>query len=70
MFNQVWLKDPKNCRYDIPSQIVENRRLWGDDMDPEEISAKAKLVSSTKKGLKKVKIEKVKEKIKEGLLAE
>ena len=70
MFNQAWLKDPKNHGYDVPSRIVESGRLWGDDVDPEQISAKAKLVSSTKKGLKKAKIKKVEENIKEGLLVE
>jgi hypothetical protein len=70
MFDQEWLNDASNWRFDVPNRIVDSGKLWGDEVDPEEIMAKAKLVLCTKKGLKKVKVEIADENDKENLLAQ
>jgi hypothetical protein len=57
MFNPEWLADPDNKKYNVPSRIVDSGILWGDEKDPEDILAKAKLVADTKAGMKRLKVE-------------
>ncbi|KAG1731640.1 uncharacterized protein EDB91DRAFT_1058624, partial [Suillus paluster] len=39
MVSSAWLALPDNKKFDAPSYILDNGRVWGDAKDPEEILA-------------------------------
>ena len=52
MVAQEWLAKPENKVYNIPSCILDNRKAWGDENDPEELVNKAKEIAAAKKEIR------------------